>query len=282
MACPYLKDGRAQYCHAAPVRKLVLSGPRDSGAGRCASPRYQDCEWAGNQATSHDCCPFLEQIQVQYCTASPITKLVPCSDSQLSSCASSSYRYCDSYLSLARPRTVTPLAPFLFHSPNHFWLDAQESGFCHIGIDSFLVNVVGSVEALTFATLRGTVCPAIVLTIHGVEWPMSFPNPVMIHTVNGRVRSDPARLGADPFGAGWLFEGWELPNRTRSGLITGPQAETWQADERDRLRREIQQLRGAACDGGEPVRGVAGLLPRAQLVRLLQHFFARRDWAVED
>jgi len=282
MACPYLKEGRAQYCHAAPVRKLILDGPEGADAGRCASPSYQLCEWAGKEATPRDRCPFLERTQVQYCTASSITKLVACSDSQLSSCASSSYRYCDSYLSLARLRNVTPPAQLLFHSPNHFWLDAQESGFCHIGIDSFLVETAGSVEALTFATLRGTVSPALVLTIHGVEWPMSFPNPLMIHKVNGRVRSDPSRLTADPYGAGWLFEGWELPGRTRSGLITGMQGATWQANERDRLTREIHEMRGSACDGGVPVHGVAGLLRREQVVCLFQHFFARRDWAVEE
>ena len=27
MACPFLKEGRAQYCHAAPVGKLILEGP---------------------------------------------------------------------------------------------------------------------------------------------------------------------------------------------------------------------------------------------------------------
>ena len=40
MSCPFLKEGRAQYCHAAPVSKLILEGPGFSGAGRCASPEY--------------------------------------------------------------------------------------------------------------------------------------------------------------------------------------------------------------------------------------------------
>jgi len=216
---------------------------------------------------------------VQYCGASPVTKLVPFSDCQLSCCTSSSYRYCDSYLIVARPHATTP--NLLFYAPNHFWLKPEESGFCHIGIDSFLADVAGSVEAITFATPRGTACPALVLTIHGVEWPMTFPNPLIIQGVNGRVRSDPARLTADPCGAGWLFEGWEIPGRTRAGLITGMHAAAWQAEELNRLTREIQEMRGSACDGGLPVRGVAGLLPRQQLVCFLQHFFARPGWTEE-
>jgi len=282
MRCPYLKEGRAQFCHAAPVRKLILDGPADASAGRCASPHYRECEWADPQASTHDRCPLLEQVRVQYCAASPVTKLVPFSDAQTSSCTSSSYRYCDSYLSLAQSQSTAARAAALFYAPNHFWLDPEESGLCHIGLDSFLAETVGSVEAITFATERGTVCPVVVLTVHGVEWPISFPNPLMIQKVNGRVRSDPARLTADPYGSGWLFEGWELPDRTRTGLITGMQAATWQGGEADRLAREVREMRGLACDGGVPVRGVAGLLPRQQLVCLFQHFFARRAWAVEE
>ncbi len=98
----------------------------------------------------------------------------------------------------------------LLYTANHFWLDAEESGLCHIGIDGFLADVAGNVDGITFVTARGTHCPSLALTVNGVEWPMSFPNPLMIQKVNSRLRSDPARLTADPYGAGWLFEGWEV------------------------------------------------------------------------
>ena len=111
---------------------------------------------------------------------------------------------------------------------------------------------------------------------------MSFPNPLLIERVNSRVRSDPARLTVDPYGAGWLFEGWELPGRTRAGLISGQQAAAWQAEEQQRLAREIHQTHAVDCDGGVPVRGVAQLLPRQHLVCLFQHFFSRKDWTVEE
>ena len=282
MACPFLKEGRARYCHAVPVQKLILDGPGAADAGKCASPEYRQCEWVKSDATelnrSPNRCPHLEEIRVQYCGVSPVTKLVPFSESELSSCTSSSYLYCDSYLSLARPHNTTPRAHLLY-APNHFWLDIAESGLCHIGIDGFLADVAGSVEGVTFATLRGTHCPALALTIHGVEWPMSFPNPLMIEKVNFRVRSDPARLTADPYGSGWLFEGWELPSRTRAGLVSGPQATAWQEEESNRLTREIHDTHAPGCDGGAPVRGVAQLLPRQDLICLFQHFFSRQDWA---
>jgi glycine cleavage system H lipoate-binding protein len=261
------------------VRKLILDGPGASDGGRCASPRYVDCELAGNSKPQRERCPHLEEIRVQYCGVSPVPKLVPFSDSELSSCTSNTYRYCDSYLHLAQPHATTP-ASSLLYSQNHFWLDAEQSGLCHLGIDEFLADLVGSVDGITFVSSHGTHCPALAVTVHGVEWPMTFPNPVMIQKVNSRVRSDPARMTADPYGAGWLFEGWEVPGRSRAGLICGPQAAAWQAQERERLTHEIHETHARGCDGGTPVRGVAQFLSRQNLVRVFQHFFSKTDWSV--
>jgi glycine cleavage system H lipoate-binding protein len=280
MSCPFLREGRARYCHAAPVRKLILDRPGATDGGRCASAQYLTCELASKNGIAQAHCPHLEEIRVQYCSVSPIPKLVPFSDSQMSSCTSDNYRYCDSYLHLAQPHS-TPPPPTLLYTPNHFWLDVEESGLCHVGIDGFVADVAGTVDGITFVTPRGTHCPALALTIHGVEWPMSFPNPLMIQRVNSRVRSDPTRLTLDPYGVGWLFEGWEVPGRTRIGLVSGPQAAAWQAEERERLAHEIHETHAPGCDGGSPVRGVAQFLSREHLVCLFQHFFSRADWTGE-
>lgn len=280
MACPFLREGRARYCHAAPVRKLILDGPGASEGGRCDSPAYTQCELASKSLRLRDRCPHLENIRVQYCGVAPIPKLVPFSESELSSCASNNHRYCDSYLHLAQPHSAAA-AGTLLYSQNHFWLDAEESGLCHIGIDEFVAQVAGTVDGITFVSSHGTHCPALALTVHGVEWPMSFPNPLMIYKVNSRLRIDPTRLMSDPYGAGWLFEGWEIPGRTRAGLICGLQAGAWQGQERERLSREIHEMHAPGCDGGTPVRGIAQLLTRQNLVCLFQHFLSRTDWSVQ-
>ena len=280
MPCSFLREGRARYCHAAPVRKLIMDGPGATDGGRCASPRYAECELAAKGGKPQDHCPHLEEIRVQYCSVSPIPKLVPFSESQLSSCTSETYRYCDSYLHLAAPHAAKASARLLYSS-NHFWLDAEESGLCHIGVDDFLADIAGSIESVTFVSSRGTHCPALSFAVHGVEWPMCFPNPLMIQKVNTPLRSDPARLTADPYGAGWLFEGWEVPGLTRTGLISGPQAAAWQAQEREQLTNQIHEKHAPGCDGGPPVRGVARLLSHEELVGLFQRFFARADWIGE-
>ena len=176
---------------------------------------------AAKSKAPRDRCPHLEEIRVQYCGVAPIPKLVPFSDSELSNCASNTYRYCDSYLQLAQPHSTTP-PNTLFYSQNHFWLDAEESGLCHIGVDGFVADVAGTVDGVTFVSSRGTHCPALALTVHGVEWPISFPNPVMIQKINSRVRSDPARLTADPYGAALLRHGALTPLApARKALKTG-------------------------------------------------------------
>jgi|SRR5579871_954600 len=279
MACPFLKEGRARYCHAAPVRKLILNGPGSTGGGRCTSPEYRNCELVRNEEPAQERCPHLEEIHVQYCGASPVTRLVPFSDSQLSCCTGSGYRYCDSYLALARPNPAAPPPAKLLYAANHFWLEMEESNLCHIGIDAFLAELIGKVDAVTFITRGGTHRPAVSLTVNSVEWPMVFPNPLLIEKVNSHLRSDPKRLTADPYGVGWLFEGWEVPGKTRSGLIAGAQAAAWVAEERERLAREIHETQELGADGGYVQPGAAQLLSRQTVVGLFQRFFASSDWS---
>ncbi len=149
-------------------------------------------------------------------------------------------------------------------------------------MDAFLADFVGNVDGLTFVTTHGTQRPVISLTVHGVEWPMTFPNPLLIQKVNSHLRGDPARLTADPYGSGWLFSGWELPGQTKAGLIAGPPAAAWQSEEEERLAREIHAALQPSCDGGRPVRGVGQLLSRQQLVCFLQQFFSNRNWVPKD
>ena len=65
-----------------------------------------------------------------------MTKLVPFSDSQMSHCAESGYRYCDNVSGRwpGRTRQTPPAADLLFNL-NHFWLEPEDSSLCHIGID---------------------------------------------------------------------------------------------------------------------------------------------------
>ena len=282
MPCPFLRAGRARYCHAATVRKLILDGPGATEGGLCASPEYGMCTLVSPEEKGAARCPHLEEMHVQYCGAAPIAKLVPFSDSPGSPCAGEGYRYCDSYLMRARPHGASQPAPSLLYAANHLWLDVAEGGLCHIGIDAFLAASAGALDRVTFVNSHGTHRPSVALTVNGVEWPMMFPNPMLIQSVNARVRSHPKVVTADPYGSGWLFEGWELPGKTRAGLISGPQAAAWQTEERERLAHYVNDTQGLNGDGGYAVSGVARLLSHPEVVCLFQEFFSKTSWASEE
>ena len=280
--CPFLREGHAQYCSAAPIRILIPDGPGAMARGRCTSPEYRACALLRHEPDFGDRCPHLEAMHVQHCGASPVAKLIPFTESKSSRCNSGAYRYCETYLSLARPHGVSEPPPGLLFAPNHLWLEGGEDGLCHIGLDSFLVHVVRTVDGVTFVTPNGTRRPTVALQVNGVEWPLTFPNPVQIQSVNTYLQSNPARIAADPYGAGWLFQGWEVPDRTRAGLISGEQAAAWLQEERRRLACYVHDKQALCADGGEAASGVARLLPRANMVALLHRFFGRATWTAED
>jgi len=280
--CPFLREGRARYCSAAPVRILIPDGPCATAGGRCTSPEYRECGLVRHESAGEASCPHLETIHVQYCGASSVAKLIPFNESQSSRCNSGSYRFCETYLSLARPHRPSEASAELLFAPNHLWLDSDAEGLCHIGMDAFLAAVVRTVDSVTFVTSNGTRRPTVTLQVNGVEWPLTFPNPVLIQSVNSSVKTNPERITADPYGAGWLFAGWEVPNRTRAGLISGERAKAWLGEECQRLSRYVHENHAPCGDGGEPAPGVARLLPKPEAVALFQQFFGRTTWAAED
>jgi glycine cleavage system H lipoate-binding protein len=279
--CPFLRDGRARYCSAAPVRILIPEAACATG-GLCLSPDYRECVLVHDEEGPAARCPHLEEIHVQYCGAAPVAKLVPFNESKTSRCNSGSYRFCESYLALARPHRAAEPPADLFFAPNHFWMDGGEDGLCHIGVDAFLAHVVRTIDGVTFVTTKGTRRPTVAIQVNGVEWPLTFPNPVLIQSVNSYLQSNPGRITSDPYGAGWLFEGFEVPGRTRAGLISGDRAAAWLEEERRRLTTYVHAKQAPNADGGEAAPGIARALTRADAVALFEQFFGRTTWTAEE
>jgi hypothetical protein len=45
MPCPFLKEGRARYCHTAPVQRLILDGPGAADGGRVPPLTTRSANW---------------------------------------------------------------------------------------------------------------------------------------------------------------------------------------------------------------------------------------------
>jgi hypothetical protein len=293
MRCPFLREAQVKYCRASAFRKMIVRTPSESPVERCLSPDYVHCPAAKQRHEEHPSlsrCPFLQESLVQYCSAAPVVKYVPYSESLNSHCGNASHRYCELYVALSQPAGFHGSPPSstrdrsegnsnpplvegiavpetLALSPNHMWLDADEDGSCHIGVDGFLTRALGRVEKLSFVTTKGVERPTIVLTVRG---------------------ADPDRLSAAPYTLGWLFEGKELessPRRTGlstgQGLLRGGEALAWMQQEvirlSDYVRNELTSLESELghlmTDGGTVADGFAGLLGREELLRLCNTFF---------
>jgi glycine cleavage system H lipoate-binding protein len=230
---------------------------------------------------------------MQYCSAAPVVRYVPYTESTLSSCGTSSHLYCELFLatvgdgSLGLPDS-TPVGtiavpPRLWYAPNHLWLDAASDGTFHIGVDAFLAAVLGQIDALRFESSPGLHYPTAVVTARGVDLHLVFPRQIMITKLNAYLRTSPSKITSHPYTLGWLFEG----NAPASGahtvfenLRTGTDAVTWMAEESTRLTDVVHRWeseregRLTMADGGEFSRPLIKELGYHQILAIYAEFFS--------
>lgn len=293
MQCPFLKETLVESCRHATVRKLIVRNPEMLSRERCSSSAFIECPLYGGAPGADPTerhCPYLEESLVQYCAAAPVPKFIPFSEAVLSRCGSSAHRYCESFITLAHPvSTPVPqvdgvaVPEWLHYTPNHMWLDMSDDGICHIGMDAFFMRAIGVVDRLTFLSDRGVHYPSVVLSAGSKDFHLTFPNRMCVTAVNVYLRANPAKLAADPYRLGWLFEcrAAEAHSDPCAGLYTGGEAATrWMKQEYDRLTMFVHA--GATgggelalmADGGGVAPGFVEHLDREQAARLHYAFFS--------
>jgi glycine cleavage system H lipoate-binding protein len=271
MTCPFLKEAQVKYCQASSIRKLIPIEPASQADEKCSSQAYLACPVYGMQSpapTLSGHCPYLGESLMQYCGAAPAAKMIPYSESRISRCGCDRFRYCELYLSTEHPRVPAggvdgiPLPAWLHYSANHMWLDIGEDGVCHAGIDAFLGRALGQAERISYVWERGQHRATAVVTVNGVDHAIVFPNPFLLTGCNLYLRADPARLTAEPYTGGWLFEGVPTPE-TSHDLLQGAAARHWMKQEQRRINQFLQQ---------QP--GPHGPLDRDRMLALFHTFFA--------
>jgi glycine cleavage system H lipoate-binding protein len=220
---------------------------------------------------------------MQYCGAASVTKFVPYSESLLSRCGNQSFRYCELYLAMAHPGLEMeqvdgiPVPTWLSYSANHMWLDLTDDGVCHAGIDAFLSRALGQVERIAYVWQQGRHRATAILTAAGVDFEVVFPNPFLLTNCNLYLRANPARLTAEPYTGGWLFEGVPEPD-TSCHLVPGDGAHAWMEQEQHRMNEFLQRQTDPhghrAADGGLFTAGLPRLLDRDQTRALFCEFFS--------
>jgi glycine cleavage system H lipoate-binding protein len=280
MTCPFLREAQVKYCQTASVRKLIpIAAVRTPE--KCSSTDHATCAVYQSQPVDEPApgvCPYLRESLMQYCAAAPVAKMVPYSESLLSRCRTDSFHYCELYHSMAYPGLNAEevdgiqMPGWLYYSANHMWLTITEDGTCHAGIDAFLSRVLGGVERIAYVWQKGEHRPAAVLTAGGADYEIVFPNLLLLTNCNLYLRADPARLAAEPYSGGWLFEGKPLAETTR-GLLQGEEARRWMEAEQRRIN-EFLQAGSYAADGGMFAEGLPNLLPPPEMRALFHEFFS--------
>ncbi len=309
MRCPFLREAQVKFCRASAYRKMIVRLAEQPENERCSSREYVNCPAAKQHLEdrpSIDHCPFLNESLVQYCTAASVTKYIPYTESVLSKCGTDSHKYCELYSSLAQPTEVgtnfeinehcskgshhnvddIKIPSDLFFSPNHMWMEIGEDGICHIGIDAFLAKVLGTVEHITFVTIKGFHRPTISFSVGGVDLQFIFPIQMNIIRANTYLRTNPEKIFADPYTVGWLFEATCEQSKNRSnginGLISGKDVYPWMKQELERMSALAHtissqpDMRGAIlmADGGDFQPGFVKHLTREELLKLYTDFFS--------
>jgi glycine cleavage system H protein len=107
----------------------------------------------------------------------------------------------------------------------HVWVRAEGAGPVTVGIDDVAQNLAGPIVSCTPKKAGRSVPKGqSVATIESSKWVGPVPAPVAgeIVEVNDLIRSTPALLNRDPYGAGWLVKlkpsNWEAE---KADLVTG-------------------------------------------------------------
>jgi glycine cleavage system H lipoate-binding protein len=317
MRCPFLREAQVKFCRASAFRKMIVRVPGQTSPERCCTPGYVTCPVSKQhheERPSLDHCPFLHESLVQYCSAGPVTKFIPYSESVLSRCGMESHKYCESYLGFAKTAVDGEEEPdsahdqcselfsdestvdgmhipaSLWFAPNHMWLDVSADGLLHVGIDALVARVFGALDSVTFLTRQGVHRPTVVLCLNGVDIPLAFPNPMLITKTNSYLRSTPSKILTNPYTLGWLFEGVEAkepcyPNvpPVTADLIPAKSAKAWMENELKRANSIAQRLNslhqqaGPAlmADGGGIQPGLAQQLNREEMLQFFNEFCAQ-------
>jgi glycine cleavage system H protein len=289
MECPFIRQTRVHSCSGAGFRKPIPELHHAANGSRCLTAAFGECEYCTPEAASAGGppCPLLEESLVQYCAAAPVMKFIPYSEPLLSRCGSGAHRYCGLYLDVVRAAQAADdggadfAAPdHLHYTSNHWWMDTSGDGPCHLGIDAFLARMLGPVERVGFATPHGVGRPTVIVTVNGVHFTATFPGLVEVLSSNLHLRLDPSRVSAEPYSAGWIFEGRvseSQRNALRASLLDAKQAREHMAADNHRLSERLQArhtVEGVplAADGGVFSPGVLAELDRDEALGVFHEF----------
>lgn len=128
----------------------------------------------------------------------------------------------------------------LFFSRNHTWLQLEKSGDARIGIDDFLLKVLGDVRIEPLKVTGEKIRKGDVIALleqEGKQLKLHAPVSGQISGFNEELVGNTSTLARDPYGEGWLFkvepDNWKTET---TGYTLGKESLNW-------MDRELQRLK---------------------------------------
>jgi len=152
----------------------------------------------------------------------------------------------------------------IFLDPNHSWVRITTDGTLRVGIDDFLSEALGEVEAVE-APPRGAQVkrgdPLLKLKVRGRSLVVSAPTPGEVVAVNDHAIAQPWTVNRDPYGVGWVVALWTRDHHEAiKPLRIGSAATAFLRQEMQRLADLLTPAGTLAtvpllADGGVPRKG---------------------------
>ncbi|HVN76509.1 MAG TPA: hypothetical protein VMT19_09345 [Thermoanaerobaculaceae bacterium] len=188
-------------------------------------------------------------------------------------------------MALRRHRAAVPVAaqltPMLepkppqgiFLDPRHAWVRITTDGTLRVGIDDFLSEAVGEIEAVE-APPRGAQVkrgdPLLKLKVRGRSLVVSAPTSGEVVGVNDHALSQPWTVTRDPYGVGWVVALWTRDHHEAiKPLRIGSAATAFLRQEMQRLADLLTPAGTLAtvpllADGGVPCKGALASVDNAR------------------
>ena len=166
----------------------------------------------------------------------------------------------------------------LRYHPGHTWALSESPTSSALAWTTSLPNSPGKVEHVNLPQ-RGQWIrqgqKVWSLVRNGVKIDMISPIEGSVADINDAVANDPAQIGKDPYGEGWLVTVQSPDAKTNfRNLLGGALARWWTEESSMRLQRLMPSAIGAfAQDGGVALDDVASTLPDEQWLKVTREFF---------
>jgi glycine cleavage system H protein len=171
----------------------------------------------------------------------------------------------------------------IFLDPQHSWVRITADGTLRVGIDDFLAEALGEVEAIE-APPRGAQVkrgdPLLKLQVKGRSLVIASPAPGEVVAVNTRTLDQPWTVTRDPYGVGWVVGLWTRDhNEAIKPLRIGSAATAFLRQEMQRLADFLTPAGTLAtvpllADGGVPRKGALAAVDTAHWDAFQREFLA--------